>query len=205
MRLILLGPPGAGKGTQASNLVKKYGIVQLSTGDLLRSAAAAGTPVGLHAKETMARGELVPDDIVVEIVADRISQPDAKNGFILDGFPRTVPQAEALDRMLHNKKLDLDAVIELKVDENILLRRIEKRVAEMAARGEALRADDNAAALHKRLEAYRVQTAPLIAFYADKGTLQTVDGMAGIDDVAKAIEKVLAEQEQTGPRQRAAR
>jgi adenylate kinase len=205
MRLILLGPPGAGKGTQASNLVKKYGIVQLSTGDLLRSAAAAGTPVGLHAKEIMARGELVPDDIVVEIVADRISQSDAKNGFILDGFPRTVPQAEALDRMLHNKKLDLDAVIELKVDENILLRRIEKRVAEMAARGEALRADDNAAALHKRLEAYRVQTAPLIAFYADKGTLQTVDGMAGIDDVAKAIEKVLAEQEQTGPRQRAAR
>jgi adenylate kinase len=199
MRLILLGPPGAGKGTQASNLVKKYGIVQLSTGDLLRSAAAAGTPVGLHAKETMARGELVPDDIVVEIVADRISQPDAKNGFILDGFPRTVPQAEALDRMLHNKKLDLDAVIELKVDENILLRRIEKRVAEMAARGEALRADDNAAALHKRLEAYRAQTAPLIAFYADTGTLQTVDGMAGIDDVAKAIEQALAEQAQTGP------
>jgi adenylate kinase len=135
----------------------------------------------------------------VEIVADRISQPDAKNGFILDGFPRTVPQAEALDRMLHNKKLDLDAVIELKVDENILLRRIEKRVAEMAARGEALRADDNAAALHKRLEAYRAQTAPLIAFYADKGTLQTVDGMAGIDDVAKAIEQALAEQAQTGP------
>jgi len=204
MRLILLGPPGAGKGTQASNLVKKYGIVQLSTGDLLRSAAADGTPVGLHAKEIMARGELVPDDIVVEIVADRISQPDAKNGFILDGFPRTVPQAEALDRMLHNKKLDLDAVIELKVDESILLRRIEKRVAEMTARGEALRADDNAAALHKRLEAYRAQTAPLIAFYADKGTLRTVDGMAGIDDVAKAIEQVLAEQEQTGPRQRVA-
>jgi adenylate kinase len=196
MRLILLGPPGAGKGTQASNLVKKYGIVQLSTGDLLRSAAADGTPVGLHAKEIMARGELVPDDIVVEIVADRISQPDAKNGFILDGFPRTVPQAEALDRMLHNKKLDLDAVIELKVDESILLRRIEKRVAEMAARGEALRADDNAAALHNRLEAYRAQTAPLIAFYADKGTLQTVDGMAGIDDVAKSIEQVLAEREQ---------
>jgi adenylate kinase len=205
MRLILLGPPGAGKGTQASNLVKKYGIVQLSTGDLLRSAAAAGTPVGLHAKEIMARGELVPDDIVVEIVAARISQPDAKNGFILDGFPRTVPQAEALDHMLHHKKLDLDAVIELKVDETILLKRIEKRVAEMTARGEALRADDNAAALHKRLEAYRVQTAPLIAFYADKGTLRTVDGMAEIDDVAKAIEQVLAEQEQAGARARVAR
>jgi adenylate kinase len=205
MRLILLGPPGAGKGTQASNLVEKFGIVQLSTGDMLRAATAAGTPVGLHAKEIMARGELVPDDIVVEIVADRISQPDAHNGFILDGFPRTVPQAEALDRMLHQKKLDLDAVIELKVDEGILLKRIQKRAAEMAARGEALRADDNAEALHKRLEAYRRQTAPLIAFYADKGILRTVDGMAGIQDVAKAIDEVLAGQEQQGARARLAR
>jgi adenylate kinase len=205
MRLILLGPPGAGKGTQASNLVEKFGIVQLSTGDMLRAATAAGTPVGLHAKEIMARGELVPDDIVVEIVADRISQPDAHNGFILDGFPRTVPQAEALDRMLHQKKLDLDAVIELKVDEGILLKRIQKRAAEMAARGEALRADDNAEALHKRLEAYRRQTAPLIAFYADKGILRTVDGMAGIGDVAKAIEQVLAGREQQGARASLAR
>ncbi|MFZ0073937.1 MAG: adenylate kinase [Xanthobacteraceae bacterium] len=205
MRLILLGPPGAGKGTQASNLVEKFGIVQLSTGDMLRAATAAGTPVGLHAKEIMARGELVPDDIVVEIVADRISQPDAHNGFILDGFPRTVPQSEALDRMLHQKKLDLDAVIELKVDEGILLKRIQKRAAEMAARGEALRADDNAEALHKRLEAYRRQTAPLIAFYADKGILRTVDGMAGIEDVAKAIEQVLAGREQQGARASLAR
>jgi adenylate kinase len=205
MRLILLGPPGAGKGTQASNLVEKFGIVQLSTGDMLRAATAAGTPVGLHAKEVMARGELVPDDIVVEIVADRISQPDAHNGFILDGFPRTVPQAEALDRMLHQKKLDLDAVIELKVDEGILLKRIQKRAAEMAARGEALRADDNAEALHKRLEAYRRQTAPLIAFYADKGILRTVDGMAGIEDVAKAVEQVLAGREQQGARASLAR
>jgi adenylate kinase len=205
MRLILLGPPGAGKGTQASNLVEKFGIVQLSTGDMLRAATAAGTPVGLHAKEIMARGELVPDDIVVEIVADRISQPDAHNGFILDGFPRTVPQAEALDRMLHQKKLDLDAVIELKVDEGILLKRIQKRAAEMAARGEALRADDNAEALHKRLEAYRRQTAPLIAFYADKGILRTVDGMAGIEDVAKAVEQVLAGREQQGARASLAR
>ena len=205
MRLILLGPPGAGKGTQASNLVEKFGIVQLSTGDMLRAATAAGTPVGLHAKEIMARGELVPDDIVVEIVADRISQPDAHNGFILDGFPRTVPQAEALDRMLHQKKLDLDAVIELKVDEGILLKRIQKRAAEMAARGEALRADDNAEALHKRLEAYRRQTAPLIAFYADKGILRTVDGMAEIEDVAKAIEQVLAGREQQGARASLAR
>ena len=205
MRLILLGPPGAGKGTQASNLVEKFGIVQLSTGDMLRAATAAGTPVGLHAKEIMARGELVPDDIVVEIVADRISQPDAHNGFILDGFPRTVPQSEALDRMLHQKKLDLDAVIELKVDEGILLKRIQKRAAEMAARGEALRADDNAEALHKRLEAYRRQTAPLIAFYADKGILRTVDGMAEIEDVAKAIEQVLAGREQQGARASLAR
>ncbi|MGB8549577.1 MAG: adenylate kinase [Xanthobacteraceae bacterium] len=205
MRLILLGPPGAGKGTQASNLVEKFGIVQLSTGDMLRAATAAGTPVGLHAKEIMARGELVPDDIVVEIVADRISQPDAHNGFILDGFPRTVPQAEALDRMLHQKKLDLDAVIELKVDEGILLKRIQKRAAEMAARGEALRADDNAEALHKRLEAYRRQTAPLIAFYADKGILRTVDGMAGIEDVAKAVEQALAGREQQGARASLAR
>jgi adenylate kinase len=205
MRLILLGPPGAGKGTQASNLVEKFGIVQLSTGDMLRAASAAGTPVGLHAREIMARGELVPDDIVVEIVADRISQSDAHNGFILDGFPRTVPQAEALDRMLHHKKLDLDAVIELKVDEGILLKRIQKRVAEMAARGEGLRADDNAEALHKRLEAYRRQTAPLIAFYADKDILRTVDGMAGIEDVAKAIEEVLALRERQGARARLAR
>jgi adenylate kinase len=192
MRLILLGPPGAGKGTQAKNLVDKHGIVQLSTGDLLRAAAAAGTPVGLRAKEVMARGELVPDDVVVAIVADRIAQPDAKNGFILDGFPRTVPQAEALDRMLHQKRLDLDAVIELKVDEEALLKRIQSRVAEMTARGEPVRADDTPEALHKRLEAYRVQTAPLIAFYADKGTLRTVDGMAGIADVAEAIDQILA-------------
>jgi adenylate kinase len=191
MRLILLGPPGAGKGTQAKNLVDKHGIVQLSTGELLRAAAAAGTPVGLRAKEIMARGELVPDDVVVAIVADRIAQPDAKNGFILDGFPRTVPQAEALDRMLHHKKLDLDAVVELKVDEGILLKRIERRIAETAARGEAVRADDTPEALHKRLEAYRAQTAPLIAFYAGKGMLRTVDGMAGIADVGKAIDAAL--------------
>jgi adenylate kinase len=204
MRLILLGPPGAGKGTQASNLVEKYGIVQLSTGDMLRAATAAGTSVGLHAKEIMARGELVPDDIVVEIVADRIAQPDAHNGFILDGFPRTVPQAEALDRMLHHKALDLDAVIELKVDESILLERIKKRVADMTARGEALRADDNAETLHKRLEAYRMQTAPLIAFYGGKGILQTVDGMAGIADVGKAIEQVVTRESQGSARQRVA-
>jgi adenylate kinase len=205
MRLILLGPPGAGKGTQAKHLVDKHGIVQLSTGELLRAAAAAGTPVGMRAKEIMARGELVPDDVVVAIVADRIAQPDAKNGFILDGFPRNVPQAEALDKMLHQKHLDLDAVIELKMDEGALLKRIQNRVAEMTARGEALRADDTPETLHKRVEAYRVQTAPLIAFYADKGTLRTVDGMAEIEDVAKAIDQVLAAAERShAPDQRAA-
>src|ERR671927_1461618 len=136
MRLILLGPPGAGKGTQAQRLVERHGIVQLSTGDMLRAAAKAGTPVGLKAKDIMARGELVPDAIVVAIVADRIDEADAHNGFILDGFPRTVPQAEALDIMLADKKMSLDAVIELKVDEGILLDRVEKRVAQMLARGE---------------------------------------------------------------------
>src|SRR6266446_7488086 len=147
MRLILLGPPGAGKGTQAQRLVEKYGIVPLSTGDMLRAAVREGTPVGLKAKDIIARGELVPDDVVVQIVSERIDQPDAKNGFILDGFPRTVPQAVALDRMLKAKGLKLDAVIELKVDAGALHRRIATRAAEATARGEALRPDDNAEAL----------------------------------------------------------
>src|SRR6201990_2091143 len=142
MRIILLGPPGSGKGTQAQRLVQKHGIVQLSTGDMLRAAANAGTPVGLRAKDIMARGELVPDDVVVAIVSDRIDAPDARNGFILDGFPRTVPQAHALDRMLKEKGCELDAVIELKVDERGLLKRIEKRIAETKARGEAVRDGD---------------------------------------------------------------
>jgi adenylate kinase len=193
MRLILLGPPGAGKGTQAQRLVDKYGIIQLSTGDMLRAAVRAATPVGLKVKHIMERGDLCPDEIVVEAVADRISQPDAHNGFILDGFPRTVHQAEALDRMLKEKHLELDAVIELKVDEDSLLHRIEKRVAEMSARGEALRADDNAEALKKRLDAYRQLTAPLIGYYSGKGMLRTIDGMAPIEEVAKALTAVLEE------------
>src|SRR5262249_11331497 len=187
MRLILLGPPGAGKGTQAQRLIAKHGIVQLSTGDMLRAAVAAGTPVGLRAKSIMERGELVPDDVVVAIIADRIDQPDARRGFVLDGFPRTVRQAEALERLLAERGLKLDAVIELKVDEGILLKRIEKRVADMTARGEMIRSDDNPEVLRRRLSAYREQTAPLAGHYAGKGMVRGVDGMASIDDVTAQI------------------
>ncbi|HEY2424685.1 MAG TPA: adenylate kinase [Pseudolabrys sp.] len=192
MRVILLGPPGAGKGTQAQGLIAKHGIVQLSTGDMLRTAVAAGTPVGLRAKSIMERGELVPDDVVVAIIADRIDQPDAKRGFVLDGFPRTVPQAEALDRLLGERGLKLDAVIELKVDEGILLQRIEKRIADMTARGEKIRSDDNPEVLKGRLFAYREQTAPLVGHYASKGLLGRVDGMAAVDDVSAQISRILA-------------
>jgi adenylate kinase len=197
MRLILLGPPGAGKGTQAKRLVERFNAIQLSTGDMLRAAVAAGTPVGLRAKDIMARGDLVPDDVVVAIVADRISQQDARHGFILDGFPRTVTQAEALDRILEQKGLALDAVVELKVNETALLSRIEGRAASMAARGEVLRADDNPESFKKRLDAYRAQTAPLAGYYAGKGMLRAVDGMASIDDVTAAIAETLSKL--TGP------
>jgi adenylate kinase len=191
MRLILLGPPGAGKGTQAQRLVRKHGIVQLSTGDMLRAAVAAGTPVGLRAKGIMDAGELVPDEVVVAIIAERIDQPDCKRGFVLDGFPRTVPQAKALDRLLAERGLKLDGVIELKVDEGILIKRIETRVAEMTARGEKLRADDNPEVLKGRLAAYRAQTAPLIDHYGGLGQLKSVDGMAPIDVVTAAIDRIL--------------
>jgi adenylate kinase len=191
MRLILLGPPGAGKGTQAQRLVDKHGIVQLSTGDMLRAAVKAGTPVGLKAKDIMARGELVPDEIVVAIVSDRVDEPDARKGFILDGFPRTVPQAEALDRLLAEKGLRLDAVIELKVDEGKMIQRIEKRIADARARGEPIRPDDDPEVLKRRLGAYRAQTAPLVDYYGKKGALRTIDGMASIDEVGGAIDQIL--------------
>jgi adenylate kinase len=192
MRLILLGPPGAGKGTQAQRLVAKYGIVQLSTGDMLRAAVAAGTPVGLKAKDIMAAGGLVPDEVVVDIIADRIEQPDAANGFILDGFPRTVPQAAALDELLKRKKMKLDAVIELKVNEGALLQRVENRAAETRARGEEVRADDTPEVLAKRLASYRAQTEPLIDYYSERRSLLTVDGMMSIDGVTEEIGRVLA-------------
>src|SRR5580700_1984247 len=191
MRLILLGPPGAGKGTQALRLVAKYGLVQLSTGDMLRAAVKAARPIGRQVKDIMERGGLCPDDIVVRIVAERIEQPDARKGFILDGFPRTVPQAQALDRMLKERGIALDAVIELRVDEDALLKRIENRIAEMKARGEPLRSDDNPEVLRQRLAAYRQLTAPLVAYYRKQNVLRTVNGMAPIPEVTVAIDKAL--------------
>lgn len=192
MKLILLGPPGAGKGTQATRLMEKHGIPQLSTGDMLRAAVKAGTPVGLQAKAVMEAGGLVSDQIVVGIIADRMAEPDAVDGFILDGFPRTVAQAQALDEMLASKGMKLHSIVELKVDETALLARIEKRAAETLAAGQTVRADDNPEAFKKRLDAYREQTAPVSAYYASKGALRQVDGMASIDDVSKAIDLVLA-------------
>jgi adenylate kinase len=191
MRLILLGPPGSGKGTQAQRLVQRYNIVQLSTGEMLRAAVAAQTPIGLQAKDIMASGSLVSDEIVVGIISERIDQPDAKNGFILDGFPRTVPQAEALDDLLKHKHLKLDAVVELRVNESALLERVEKRAAETRARGEEVRLDDTPEVLIKRLAAYRSQTEPLIHYYSERRKLLTVDGMMTIEEVTREIGRIL--------------
>lgn len=192
MRLILLGPPGSGKGTQAQRLVQRYGIIQLSTGEMLRAAVAAGTPVGLKAKDIMAAGGLVPDDVVIGIISDRIDQPDARKGFILDGFPRTVMQAEALDDLLRRKHMKLDAVVELRVNESALLDRVETRAAETRARGEEVRIDDTAEVLIKRLTTYRSQTEPLIHYYSERRKLLTVDGMMTIEEVTRAIGRILS-------------
>jgi adenylate kinase len=192
MRLILLGPPGSGKGTQAQRLVHRHGIVQLSTGEMLRAAVAAQTRVGIEAQGVMAGGGLVPDDIVIGIISDRIDQPDAANGFILDGFPRTVPQAEALDELLKKKHIKLDAVVELRVNESALLQRVETRVAEMRSRGEVVRIDDTPEVLTKRLASYRSQTEPLIHYYSERRKLLTVDGMMTIEHVTREINRILA-------------
>ena len=192
MRLILLGPPGAGKGTQAQRLVHKHHIIQLSTGEMLRAAVAAGTPIGLQAKDIMASGALVPDEIVIGIISDRLDQPDMKNGFILDGFPRTVPQAAALDELLKKKHIKLDAVIELRVNESALLNRVETRVAEMHTRGEEVRIDDTPEVLSKRLASYRSLTEPLIHYYSERRKLLTVDGMMTIEHVTREINRILS-------------
>ncbi|RTL97442.1 adenylate kinase [Ancylobacter rudongensis] len=191
MRLILLGPPGAGKGTQAQRLVARHDIVQLSTGDMLREAVRNETPIGLKAKAVMDAGNLVSDEIVIGIISDRIDQPDCAKGFILDGFPRTVAQAEALDRILAEKGLKLDAVIELKVDQDKLVDRIIQRARETAARGEPVRKDDDPEVFKTRLEAFNRDTAVVAPYYAERGMLATIDGMKPIDEVTKAIADVL--------------
>ncbi|MFG1357856.1 adenylate kinase [Xanthobacter pseudotagetidis] len=193
MRLVLLGPPGAGKGTQAQRLVARHGIVQLSTGDMLRAAVAAGTPVGLKAKAVMESGGLVSDDIVIGIISERIEAPDARNGFILDGFPRTVAQAEALDRLLAEKGLKLDAVIELVVDQEKLVGRILNRAAEAQAKGEPVRKDDDPEVFKARLDAYNRDTAVVSPYYSARGQLKQIDGMKPIDEVTRAIDGILAE------------
>ena len=214
MNIILLGPPGAGKGTQAKRLEKRHSLIQLSTGDMLRAAVASGSELGRKAKSLMDAGHLVPDDLMIAMISDRIDQPDCANGFILDGFPRTTPQAEALDRMLAEKGLRLDAVIEMKVDEDVLVDRITGRYT-CAACGAGYhdryqqpkvpgvcdscggtefkrRADDNEETVRTRLAAYHAQTAPILPYYREKGVLRAVDGMASIDEVADQIEACLA-------------
>jgi adenylate kinase len=191
MRLILLGPPGAGKGTQATRLVEKYGIPQLSTGDMLRAAVKAGSPIGLRAKAIMDSGSLVPDEIVVGIIAQRIEEPDARRGFILDGFPRTIKQAEALDAILAEKGLKLDAAIELGADADKLVERIMRRAEQAKASGHAVRKDDDPMVFQTRLDAYRRDTAAVTPYYRDKGLLHVIDGMAAIDSVSKSIDAIV--------------
>jgi adenylate kinase len=191
LNLVLFGPPGAGKGTQAKLLTEERGLPQLSTGDMLRAAIAAGTELGRNAKAIMDRGDLVSDEIVVGIIADRLELPDCAAGAVFDGFPRTIAQAEALDRLLESRSKKIDMAIELKVNDEALIRRSEMRVQEMRLAGQTPRADDTPETLRNRLEIYYKNTAPLIAYYANQGKLKTVDGMAPIPEVAKSIAALL--------------
>ena len=213
MNLIVLGPPGAGKGTQAQRLESAYGIVQLSTGDMLRAAVASGSDVGRKAKEIMEAGGLVSDDLIIDMISSRIDQDDCKDGFILDGFPRTTPQAQALDGMLGEKNLKLDFVIEMQVDDDAMVARITGRYTcskcgagyhdtnllpkvdgvcdKCGGTDFTRRADDNAETVRARLEAYHEQTAPIISYYAGKGTLESIDGMAAIDEVTGQMKAIL--------------
>src|SRR5215471_16338498 len=192
MRLVLLGPPGAGKGTQAARIAKRFSIPHLSTGDMLREAVASGTPLGLRAKHIMDRGALVPDEVVIAVVADRIDHGDAANGFVLDGFPRTVPQAEALDRELAARRIRLDAVLELEVNEDVLLVRIKGRAEEAANQGQSVRHDDSPEVFETRLKAYRAQTAPVTEYYRSQGLLKIVNGLQPIDTVTEELTTALS-------------
>ncbi|KZX87811.1 adenylate kinase [Altererythrobacter aerius] len=187
MRLVVLGPPGAGKGTQARRLAERYSIPWLSTGEMLRAAVTGGTELGLPVKAIMDRGELVPDDVVDQMVSDRIDREDCRTGFILDGFPRTVAQAEALTAMLDRKGVKLNAAIELKVDPAVLIERMAKRVADTLAAHDPVRSDDNPEVFARRLDEYRETTGPLLGYYLRRGELVQIDGMQGMDAVTRDI------------------
>src|SRR6516165_676373 len=192
MRLVLLGPPGAGKGTQATRIARRFSIPHFSTGDMLREAVASGAPLGLRAKNIMARGELVPDEVVIAVVADRIDHGDAANGFVLDGFPRTVTQAEALDRELAARGIQLDTVLELEVNEHVLLIRIRGRAEEAANQGQSVRHDDNPEVFETRLKAYRAQTTPVTEYYRSQGLHKIVNGLQPIDTVTEELSAALS-------------
>ncbi len=192
MIIVLFGPPGAGKGTQAEFLVKKYGIVQLSTGDMLRKAVSEGTELGKKAKAIMDAGQLVDDTTILGVIGERIKAPDCANGFILDGFPRTIPQAEGLDKLLQSANNNIHSVIELRVPDSLLIERIVKRANDAVKNGQAVRADDNAETMQKRLKIYHEQTAPVLPYYEKTGVLRVLDGTDSIDNISGQIAKILA-------------